>query len=145
MVNLNRVFNPRNLNVHDGEWIFSILLVALIMAFNDAAWNIVGLALVYILLAFHSLAQHKNLYNDRDIWPKRLVLLGAWVASIFFIAIMPVLVMVHYAGYARDIKRKFSAKEYKIAWSAYMRILGVTVFAATVYIIKLYATTAVVQ
>ncbi|HRQ60150.1 MAG TPA: hypothetical protein PLO23_01320 [Alphaproteobacteria bacterium] len=145
MAGLNRVFNPRNLNIHDGEWIFSILLVGLIMMFNDAAWNVVGLALIYILLAFHSLTQHKNLYRNNDIWPKRLILLGSWVGSFFFIAIMPVVVMVQYAGYARDIKRKFSAKEYKIAWTAYMRILGVTAFAAVVYLLKMYGTSAVVQ
>lgn len=144
-MSFSRYFSPHNLNIHDGSWIFSILLVALIMLFQDAAWSIVGLALIYILLALHSLVQHKNLYGNADIWPKRALLTAAWVGSIFFIAIMPVVVMIHYAGYAKDIKRKFSAREYKIAWSAYMRILAVTVFAALVYIVKIYVTASALE
>lgn len=116
----------------------SIALVTVLMLFNDAAWSVVGMNLIYILVSLHVLAQHKLLYGERDIWGKRMAMSGAWIVSVFFVAVMPVVAMVNYGICARDIKRKFGNKEYKIAWTAYMRILGLTVFALMVYALKIY-------
>lgn len=143
MLNLGRNFTPNKLNIHDAAWMASILLISVFMIFNDVAWSIVGMNLIYILLSFHVLVQHKLLYGDRDLWGKRLLMSGAWIISIFLVAVMPVVALINYGICARDIKRKFGTKEYKIAWTAYMRILGLTAFALLIYGVKAYMASGV--
>lgn len=138
MLNFERRFSPNKIALHDGAWIVSIALVAFLMLVNDAAWSIVGMALVYLLMALHVLLQHKNLYGDRDLLGPRLMMGGAWLVSLIFVVVMPVVALVNYGIYARDIRRKFSNREYRTAWTAYMRILGVTVAALMIYVFKIY-------
>lgn len=137
--NFERQFSPGQLYIHDGAWIGSIALILILMIFNDVSWSLVGMNLIYILMALHVLAQHRNLYGDRDIWGKRLFMFGAWILSIFLVAVMPVVALINYGICARDIKRRFSAKEYKMAWTAYMRIIGLCGLALLVYAYKVYA------
>ncbi|MCD8498308.1 MAG: hypothetical protein LRZ85_09750 [Alphaproteobacteria bacterium] len=137
--NFERKFSPGQLYIHDGAWIASIVLVTFLMLFNDVAWSVAGMNLIYIILGAHILTQHQNLYGNTDIWIKRLLMFGAWVVSIFLVAVMPVVALINYGICARDIKKRFSNKEYKTAWTAYMRILGLTVFALAIYGFKVFA------
>lgn len=138
--NFERSFSPGKILIHDGAWIGSIAMVSVCMLLNDAIWSLVGMNLIYILVALHVLVQHKNLYGERDIWGKRLFLFGAWVVSIFLVAVMPVVALINYGICARDIKRKFSDKEYRMAWTAYMRILGLCAVSLLIYAYKVYVT-----
>lgn len=136
--NFERQFSPGQLMIHDGGWIASIAVVIGFMLFNDIAWSVVGMNLIYILVGLHVLAQHKNLYGARDLWGKRLLILGAWAASIFLVAVMPVVALINYGICARDIKKRYGDKEYRAAWTAYMRILGLCAAALAVYGYKVY-------
>jgi hypothetical protein len=137
--NFERSFSPGKLLIHDGAWIASIALVSVCMLLNDAAWSVVGMNLIYILVALHVLAQHKNLYGERDIWGKRLFMFGSWIVSIFLVAVMPIVALINYALCARDIKKRFSDKEYRLAWTAYMRILALCAVSLLIYAYKVYA------
>ncbi|MCD8563162.1 MAG: hypothetical protein LRY54_03805 [Alphaproteobacteria bacterium] len=140
--NFERQFSPGSLMIHDGAWMASIALVIGFMLFNDVAWSLVGMNLIYILVGFHVLVQHKNLYGGSGLWGKRLLVLAAWVVSIFLVAVMPVVALVNYGICARDIKKRYGDKEYRVAWTAYMRILGLCVIALAVYGYKVFAVTA---
>lgn len=145
MFNLNnfeRRFSPGSLMIHDGAWIASIAVVAGCMLFNDVAWSIVGMNLIYILVALHVLAQHKNLYGAAGLWGKRFLMLAVWVASVFLVAVMPVAALINYGICSRDIKKRYGDKEYRAAWKAYMRIMGLCLTALVIYGYKVYTVTA---
>lgn len=129
-------FRADKLYIPDGAWLGTTALVVVFMVFNTAAWSLVGLALIYILLGLHVISHHKAVYGDRDIIAQWGIALGAWLGSLLIVVVMPIYAAINYATLARDIKKKYSDKEYKIAWTIYMRMLALTVIAMIIFLIQ---------
>ena len=127
------------LYIHDGGWMATIILVLALMVFNDETWSYIGLALIYIILGLHVLTHYKSVQGNSDIWTKRGIVSGAWLGSLILPIIMPIFAAVEYAKIAKDIREKYSDKEYNVAWKIYMRMLGLVTASLIVFLVQSFA------
>lgn len=145
--NFKNPFPAHRLSLHDGAWLFSILIIDLLMIFNSLAWSVVGLSLIYLLLGLHILAQFKELEGPGDLWPKRLATFGCWLVSHipFLVVVMPVYALIQYTRCAKMARQEYGDKYYNILWTTYMRMLGLSVFGMLIYIALAYITAGALQ
>ena len=94
-----------DLDFYDGEWIFPVGLLAISTLYGDYIWTKIVLFIMFSLFSLHILYEHKVAYGKKDLWQRRLMTLGAFIASIFINLIMPVYVIISYAIFSSQLKK----------------------------------------
>lgn len=122
-----------DLDFYDGEWIFPVGLLAISTLYGDYIWTKIVLFIMFSLFSLHILYEHKVAYGKKDLWQRRLMTLGAFIASIFINLIMPVYVIISYAIFSSQLKKDGEGELLIRKRKTYVTMICIIVFAVGVH------------